>query len=100
MSRHLATRLNDTEVRRYLIERWYTFRPTTDDWVPTWPDGTVAISPILPLNNGKFRVCLRGMDDFSLERDFEREEDARQLILALPAIITIADLQARGFLLG
>jgi hypothetical protein len=92
-----AHRLTDAEVRANLIGRGYTFRPTTDDWSPTYPDGTVAMSSVIPLRNGQFRIAVWGGDDDGFERDFDTEPEARRTLAALPAIITKTDLKARGF---
>lgn len=90
----------------------YSFRPTTDSWAGTFPDGTVGIA-IVPLTKwvrGKcgrltkddsnviwYRVCVWGTDDTGMEIDNLSHDEARRIVLSLPSIITMADLATRGF---
>jgi len=81
-----------------LRARGYIFRPTPDDWAPTFADGTVAVSNVMPLSNGKFRIAVWGGDDLGMELDLDTAQEARRQLASLPSIITLDDLQARGFI--
>lgn len=85
-----------TDMRR----RGFSFRPTTDDWAGTFPDGTVGIA-LLSLTNHRYsikhRVCVWGTDDLGMEIDVTSCDEARRIILSLPSIITMNDLLGRGF---
>lgn len=48
-------------------------RPTSDDWHPNRPDGTVRIS-FMELSTRQWRVCVWGGDDCGMERDFNAED--------------------------
>lgn len=50
-------------------ERSDLHRPTSDDWRPNFPDGTVRVS-FLELSDGQWRVCVWGNDDLGMERDY------------------------------
>lgn len=75
----------------------YTFRPTTDDWYPNFPGDLVGIKIIPLLKSDFFRVAVWGADDFGMEKDPLTHDEARQLVLSLPVIITQQDLIERGF---
>lgn len=58
--------------------------PTTDDWCPTYSDGTVKISihgDGTPVCGICYRVCAQGEDDLLLVRDFHEnvEQEANAL---------------------
>lgn len=55
------------------LERSEIHRPTSDDWSPNFPDGTVRIS-FLELHDGMWRVCVWGNDDLGMERDYASTE--------------------------
>ncbi len=60
-------------------QRSVVHRPTSDDWCPNLPDGTVKVS-FIELFDGCWRVCVWGGDDTGMERDFppaERESAMR-----------------------
>lgn len=84
------------DYQKRMIREGYTFRPTTDEWCPTFDDGTVGIK-VCKLGNGKWRVCVWGGDDFGMEIDVATREEAERIFKSLPSIITIQDLKERGF---
>jgi hypothetical protein len=98
--------LTDEEVRQDFLSRGYTFAPTTDDWSPTFPDGTVAVSRIMESpeywqqkypERPAFKILVIGGDDTGLEKEFYTHLEAQEARDALPVIITMQDLLERGF---
>lgn len=74
------------------------FLPTTDDWYPNWPRGTVKCS-LLDLRDKAVRVCVWGADDCGMERDYPHDEGdaACYLYLNLPNPVTKQWLTEHGF---
>jgi hypothetical protein len=62
------------------VERSEIRRPTSDDWYPNLPDGTVTVM-FVELSTGQWRVCVWGGDDCGMERDFAHvdRQPARRL---------------------
>ncbi len=57
------------------------FKRTTDDWYPPYvlEDGRALVRvSFIKLTHSEylFRVCAWGMDDFGMEKDFEKEKEA------------------------
>jgi hypothetical protein len=75
----------------------FTFRPTTDDWAPTFPDGTVAISSPTTWPDGRSGITVMGGDDDILSCAYASRDAAEAAWSGLPAIITKSDLAERGF---
>lgn len=74
------------------------FKKTTDEWYPNFPNDEVEVS-FLYLNDGTFRVCVWGNDDFGMELDFEsliEAEDIFDKILDMD-IVNKQDLYNLGF---
>jgi hypothetical protein len=98
--------LSNEEVRQEYISHGFSFVPTTDDWHPTFPDGTVAVSRVIeypefarqkhPGRPG-FKILVTGADDTGLEKEFYTHLEAQEAREALPVIITMQDLIERGF---
>jgi hypothetical protein len=82
---------------RLIRERGYVFRPTVDDWCGTFPGGLVGIAHF-HRRDGTARIYICGTDDTAMELDVATYDDARQLVLALPVVISMADLAERGFM--
>jgi hypothetical protein len=100
--------LPDHTYRRECARDGYSFRPTTDDWHPCFPEGLVGIVITEPLDAraaiavghpvGSCRVVVRGQDDSGMGLDCANLDKARTIVLSLPNIIDRTDLAARGFL--
>lgn len=74
------------------------YKPTTDDWYPNFENNTIRISLLL-LNDGTFRVCAWGNDDFGMERDFESLGEADDIFDTIEKYSTVnkQDLYDLGF---
>jgi hypothetical protein len=101
-----APRLTETEVILDFGARGFSFVPTTDDWYPTFPDGTVAVSGVIEYSERYrldhpdwpyFKILVTGDDDTGMEKEFYTPEEAEATLSALPAVIAKQDLLDRGF---
>lgn len=84
-----------------LPQRTIFFKPSSDDWNPTYPDGTVKVAGYW-YNDGMRRVCVWGQDDKGLELNTYNTEKADQLLkqLSCAGLITIQMLLELGFVWG
>ena len=73
------------------------YRETTDDWHPNWPGGKVHVSAFWDAENRFGRVCVWGMDDTGMERDFVDRESMVKVAMELDEVIMREDLVALGF---
>jgi len=80
------------------LEEKEIYKPTTDDWYPNFENNTIQIS-LLPLNDGTFRVCAWGNDDFGMELDFESLGEAEYIFDTIEkySIVNKQDLYDLGF---
>ena len=67
------------------------FKETLDDWYPSYKLGDKQLVKVrlLKLRDGVWHVCVWGNDDFGLERDYDKYEDARemfQIIMGQPYV--------------
>ncbi len=92
--------MNRSGYQKRLAAEGFFFRPTSDDWYPTFPDGTVAIIAFPNHNETRWRVVIKGGDDTSMERDHVSRDEALRTLAGLPSIITRDDLEDRGFSYG
>lgn len=88
--------------------RTRVFKRTDDNWHPSYKlDGwyrgiertlLVEVS-LLPISNGKTRVCVWGGDDCGMERDFDTEAEAISIFMSVIALDTVnmEDLTLFGF---
>ena len=81
---------------KYYFTKNYLLYPTSDIWFSNYPKGMVAVSPILKLSNGKWRICVWGTDDFGMSRDFDEYDVALQYGRKIPFIISIKSLEDMG----
>lgn len=94
--------LNPSDPRSRLTALGYSFWPTSEDWHPSFepPEdlrGGFVIVRVVPLIRDGYRVIVRGADDTGRERDVATLDEARSVVLALPSVISFADLDALGF---
>lgn len=80
-----------------LIQRGYTFRPTTDQWYPNFEGELVAICCSGQLKSKRWSIEVTGADDFAMSWEGETRMQALDMFKSLPAIITQSDLKERGF---
>lgn len=81
------------------------FKPTTDDWCPNFDGNKVRVRIMCNMeHNGKIwhRVCVWGMDDCGLERDFfgiSQEKDALEVYARVMNLdfVNFAPLKEMGF---
>lgn len=73
------------------------FRPTTDQWYPNY-DGNLVKVRVVEYSKGGAMVCVWGADDFGMEIMTGTRMQAIDIYQTLPKIITIEDLESRGFI--
>lgn len=75
------------------------FKNTDDDWHGNYPNNQVKLQYIGKLTDGKFRVAVWGNDDFGIDKDFNKEQDAVTVFseLTLKDKINHKDLYDLGF---
>lgn len=73
------------------------FRPTTDQWYPNYDGDLVKIS-VYEYSKGGAMVCVWGNDDFGMEILVDTRMQAIDIFNTLPKVITIEDLESRGFI--
>lgn len=82
----------------------HVFRPTTDNWSPNYPDGTVKVRLYArqefqhnKLHRTLIWIDVWGYDDIGMVKEFETIEEAERCFASLPFIISMQDLSERGF---
>jgi hypothetical protein len=83
------------EVMSDLRRDGWTFRPTTDDWHPSWSGDLVGMRFLIESSGA--RIQFKGGDDTRMERAFTDETLARRCYLRLPVVISRDDLRDLGF---
>lgn len=73
------------------------FRPTTDQWYPNYPEDLVKVT-VVEYSKGGAMVNVWGDDDFGMQILVDTRMQALDIFNALPKVITIEDLQLRGFI--
>ena len=82
--------------RTRLSIRGASFRPAMESWSPNFPGELVCIN-MVPLPDGRWRVCVWGEDDIGMECDVPSRDEAWRIYKSLPVVIWIDDLVSRGF---
>ena len=81
------------------------YKPTNENWFPSYGaldsgDQSYLLSvSLIALNDGLFRVCVWGADDFGMELDQVSRKKAIKLYISLMLMTTIrkSDLAEMGF---
>jgi hypothetical protein len=72
---------------------------TSENWHPTFPDGTLRASLLWMKPTDQWRVCFWGDDDFGMERDFDSYIDALEVFRKTTSQkdVTASYLDTMGF---
>lgn len=83
------------------------FKETRDEWCPNYKiPGDLRIDrksfvrvAMMNLSDGQHRVCVWGMDDMGMERDFQSKGAAKDMYkrLAMMPSIEVSTLRTHGF---
>lgn len=84
------------EYKQSFINRGYISMRTNDDWYPNFSNNTVVISPVLPLSDGTFRVCVWGADDCGMEIDCKTHKEATKILNKIKEPVSKFDLKELG----
>jgi hypothetical protein len=67
---------------------------TNEDWHPTI-DGKVVVR-LIGWDNGEWRVCVWGGDDFGMEIDLKSRHEAKQIFSRIVNLTTMAEMRRMG----
>ena len=91
--------MSNIPLEEWKKEKGYILKPTTDNWCPNYNNKTVAVSPVLNISDGSFRVCVWGADDMGMERDLKTFAGAQRIKKKVwkLKVITVKKLKKLGF---
>jgi hypothetical protein len=98
----IGTSFRCTHVEEVSMNRVDAFKRTSDEWYPNYHE-LVKVSFCqtgpYPPENGDWRVCAWGNDDFGMEKDFRDREEAWACFLAVISLndVTVDRLRELGF---